>query len=190
AARRRPGAPSRAVRGDRPAAGGVVHRVEPGRRRRARGPRARVGVTTPVRPILGSSCAQAATAEEARFRIDRPIAGRVALIVALDDGAVAVVERLAERPWGAARFFHSAARVKLTVAALQAMKPERRKIVGVVCWDAATARLADQAGADLVSVGDSAIESFDELLTCCRAVRRGVTRAVLSCDVPEPSVEA
>jgi len=60
-----------------------------------------------MRPILASSCARAATAEEARFRIDRPIAGRKALILALDADAALVVDRVAERPWGAARFFHA-----------------------------------------------------------------------------------
>jgi hypothetical protein len=64
-------------------------------------------VTVPIRPILKSSCAEAATAAEARFRIDRPIAGRIALIVALDAGAAEVVDRVAERPWGGARFFRS-----------------------------------------------------------------------------------
>ena len=66
-----------------------------------------------MRPILANSCALAATAEEARFRIDRPIAGRIALIVALDCDAAAVVERVAERPWGAARFFPDAAQLRL-----------------------------------------------------------------------------
>jgi hypothetical protein len=60
-----------------------------------------------MRPILASSCALAATAEEARFRIDRPIGSRAALILALDRDAAAVVDRVAERPWGAARFFHA-----------------------------------------------------------------------------------
>jgi hypothetical protein len=49
----------------------------------------------------------AATAAEARFRIDRPIGGRAAVVVALDDGAANVVDRLAERSWGGARFFHA-----------------------------------------------------------------------------------
>jgi hypothetical protein len=62
---------------------------------------------TSRRPILLNSCARAATAEEARFRIDRPIAGRKALIVALDGDAAEVVDRIAERPWGAARFFRT-----------------------------------------------------------------------------------
>jgi hypothetical protein len=62
-------------------------------------------VTTPTRPILASSCARAASAEEARFRIDRPIGGRAALVIALDDEAAAVVDRVAELPWHGARFF-------------------------------------------------------------------------------------
>jgi hypothetical protein len=64
-------------------------------------------VTTTIRPTLLNSCARAATAEEARFRIDRPIGGRSVVIVALDDQAAVVVDRVAERPWGAARFFGS-----------------------------------------------------------------------------------
>ena len=59
------------------------------------------------KPILANSCASAATAEEARFRIDREIAGRKALIVALDGDAAEVVDRVAERPWGAARFYRT-----------------------------------------------------------------------------------
>jgi hypothetical protein len=55
---------------------------------------------------LLSSCARAASAEEARFRIDRPIApSRAGRIVALDDGAAEVVARTAELPWANARFY-------------------------------------------------------------------------------------
>jgi hypothetical protein len=64
-------------------------------------------VTSPTHPILLNSCARAATAEEARFRIDRPIGGRSALVVALDDDAGEVVDRLAEKPWRGARFLHA-----------------------------------------------------------------------------------
>jgi hypothetical protein len=64
-------------------------------------------VTTPTRPILLNSCARAATAEEARFRIDRPIGGRSAVVVALDDAAAEVVDRVAEKPWRGARFLHA-----------------------------------------------------------------------------------
>ena len=78
----------------------------------------------------------------------------------------------------------------LTVADLHAMKREGRKIAAVVCWDSATAELADAAGIELVSVGDSVARSLDELLVLCRVVRRGVRRALVSCDLPVPGVEA
>ena len=58
-----------------------------------------------IKPILLNACARAATAEEASYRIDREIGGRKALIVGLDAAAAAVVDRVAERPWGAAQFF-------------------------------------------------------------------------------------
>jgi hypothetical protein len=53
----------------------------------------------------------AATATEARFRIDAPIRGqRATRIVALDKGATAVVRRVAEQTWGGARFYSYEAR--------------------------------------------------------------------------------
>jgi hypothetical protein len=61
-------------------------------------------VTGASRPILANSCARAATAEEARFRIDRPIGARSALVVALDEQAAEVVDRVAKKPWRGARF--------------------------------------------------------------------------------------
>jgi 3-methyl-2-oxobutanoate hydroxymethyltransferase len=78
----------------------------------------------------------------------------------------------------------------VTVDELHAMKRSGRKIAAVVCWDQASAEAADAAGVEIVSVGDSVVESFDELLVYLRAVRRGVRRALVSCDLPEPSVEA
>jgi hypothetical protein len=60
-----------------------------------------------MQPTLLNGCARAATAAEARFRIDRPIAGRSARVVALDDGAAEVVRRVSEQPWNGARFFTS-----------------------------------------------------------------------------------
>jgi hypothetical protein len=57
------------------------------------------------RPILANSCAMAATAAEARYRIDaRPQPPRSTSVVALDDGAMAVVRELADQTWNAARF--------------------------------------------------------------------------------------
>jgi 3-methyl-2-oxobutanoate hydroxymethyltransferase len=77
-----------------------------------------------------------------------------------------------------------------SLADLHAMKREGRKIAAVVCWDQATAEAADAAGAEIVSVGDSVVQSFDELLVYLAGVRRGVKRALVSCDLPEPSLEA
>src|SRR5271168_2512182 len=84
---------------------------------------------------------------------------------------------------------------KVTIPALQQMKRDGRKIVGVVAWDFQIARIADRAGVDIVSVGDSVgvnlwghsnpLEvTMDEMLVVCKAVRRGVTRALVSCDFP------
>ena len=57
------------------------------------------------RPILANSCALAATAAEARFRIDaKPQTPRATTVVALDDGAMALVRELAGQEWNAARF--------------------------------------------------------------------------------------
>jgi 3-methyl-2-oxobutanoate hydroxymethyltransferase len=84
---------------------------------------------------------------------------------------------------------------KVTLAALQQMKQDGRKIVGVVVYDYQMAQIVDRAGVDIVSVGDSVgvnvwghrneLEvTLDQMVLVCQAVRRGVTRAVVSCDVP------
>jgi 3-methyl-2-oxobutanoate hydroxymethyltransferase len=84
---------------------------------------------------------------------------------------------------------------KITVLALRKMKRDRRKIVGVVAWDFQIAQIADRAGVDLISVGDSVGVNLwghatdtevtvDEMLVCCKAVRRGAKRALVSCDIP------
>jgi hypothetical protein len=63
-------------------------------------------VTVRNRPTLLNSCARAATAAEARFRINAPIApSRATRVVALDAGAELVVRRAAQRQWVGARFF-------------------------------------------------------------------------------------
>ena len=83
----------------------------------------------------------------------------------------------------------------MTIPALQQMKREGKKSVGVVAWDYQIARIAERAGVDFVSVGDSVgvnlwghanpLEvTLDEMLVVCKAVRRGTTRALVSCDLP------
>ena len=83
----------------------------------------------------------------------------------------------------------------VTLAALQQMKRDRKKIAGVVVWDYQMAQIADRAGVDIISVGDSvgvnlwghASENeitLDEMAIVCKAVRRGVKRALVNCDLP------
>ena len=89
---------------------------------------------------------------------------------------------------------------KMTIAALQQMKRDGKKSIGVVAWDYQIARIADRAGVDFVSVGDSvgvnlwgrdevSEVTMEEMLICCKAVRAGVTRALVSCDMPYGPVQ-
>jgi 3-methyl-2-oxobutanoate hydroxymethyltransferase len=84
---------------------------------------------------------------------------------------------------------------KVTIAALRQKKRDGEKIVGVVAWDYQVAAIADRAGVDIVSVGDSVgvnlwghrspLEvTLDEMAIVGRAVRRGVSRALVSVDIP------
>ncbi|NUR09420.1 MAG: 3-methyl-2-oxobutanoate hydroxymethyltransferase [Nocardioidaceae bacterium] len=83
----------------------------------------------------------------------------------------------------------------VTLPDLQQMKRDGRKIVGVVAWDHQMARIVDRAGVDVVSVGDTVgvnlwgqpnpLEiTMEQVLVVAQAVRRGVSRALLSCDFP------
>lgn len=84
---------------------------------------------------------------------------------------------------------------KVTVPALRTMKREGRKIVGVVAWDYQIARIVDRAEVEIVSVGDTVgvnlwgqanpLEvTMEQMIVVCQAVRRGVKRALVSCDFP------
>jgi 3-methyl-2-oxobutanoate hydroxymethyltransferase len=83
----------------------------------------------------------------------------------------------------------------VTVPELGRKKRSGDKIVAVVAWDYQLALIADRAGADIVSVGDSVgtnlwgqrspLEvTMDQMVTVAQAVRRGVSRALVSCDFP------
>ncbi|HEX5496719.1 MAG TPA: 3-methyl-2-oxobutanoate hydroxymethyltransferase [Mycobacteriales bacterium] len=83
----------------------------------------------------------------------------------------------------------------VTAPGLRRMKRDGRKIVGVVVWDYQMARIVDRAGVDIVSVGDTVgvnlwgqanpfEVTLDQMIVVCQAVRRGVRRALLSCDFP------
>ena len=84
---------------------------------------------------------------------------------------------------------------KLPITELPEMKSRRQPIVMVTAYDAPGGRLADQAGADLVLVGDSAAmtvlghdstvpATMEEMLILTRAVTRGASRPLVIADMP------
>ncbi|WP_104129646.1 3-methyl-2-oxobutanoate hydroxymethyltransferase [Cryobacterium sp. N21] len=88
-----------------------------------------------------------------------------------------------------------------TIPEIQAMKRTGEKSVCFVAWDYHMAKIADRVGADIVSVGDTVganlwgqsnpLEvTFDEMLVAAKAVRRGVTNALVSCDFPYGPLQA
>ena len=89
----------------------------------------------------------------------------------------------------------NASESQVTIPALQQMKRDGKKIVGVVAWDYQIAQIIDRAGVDIISVGDTVginlwgqpnpLEvTMDEMLVVLKAVRRGTKRALVSCDFP------
>jgi 3-methyl-2-oxobutanoate hydroxymethyltransferase len=84
---------------------------------------------------------------------------------------------------------------KVTVPSLLEKKLLRRPITAVTAYDYASARLVDDAGLDVVLVGDSLAMvmqghentlavTMDEMLLYTRGVRRAVRRALLVADMP------
>jgi len=84
---------------------------------------------------------------------------------------------------------------KLAITELGDMKERRQPIVMVTAYDAPSGRLADEAGADLVLVGDSAAmtvlghdstvpATMDEMIVLTRAVTRGARRPLVIADMP------
>ncbi len=89
---------------------------------------------------------------------------------------------------------------KVTFQILQGKKDLGQPIAALTAYDYATARLVDEAGVDLILVGDSlamvvmGYEStlpvtVDEMLHHTRAVRRAVRRAVVVADMPYGSYQ-
>jgi 3-methyl-2-oxobutanoate hydroxymethyltransferase len=83
----------------------------------------------------------------------------------------------------------------VSIADLIQYKQEKRPIVALTAWDYAIAQLVDQVGVDLILVGDSLgmvalgyentlPVTLEEMLHHTKAVRRGVKRALLVCDLP------
>jgi len=84
---------------------------------------------------------------------------------------------------------------KLAITELADFKARRQPIVMVTAYDAPSGRLADEAGADLVLVGDSAAmtvlghdstvpATMDEMIVLTRAVTRGARRPLVIADMP------
>jgi len=89
---------------------------------------------------------------------------------------------------------------KLPLPELREMKRRGEKIVMVTAYDAPSGRLADQAGVDLVLVGDSSgmvvhgrestvAVSLDEIVFMTQWVSRGARRPLLVADMPFGSYE-
>lgn len=86
-------------------------------------------------------------------------------------------------------------RKKVSVNAFRLMKTEGRRIVMVTSYDYPAAAIADEVGVDSILVGDSygmvvlgydttIPVTVDELLTICRAVKRGAQHSLLVADMP------
>ena len=107
---------------------------------------------------LLSSCARAASAQESRFRIDRPIApSRAGRIVALDDGAAEVVARTAQLEWANARFY---------VCESADEEPDSLVLRGI---DGGPATLADELASAYVVV---MVDTSDSGAACAYALGR------------------
>jgi 3-methyl-2-oxobutanoate hydroxymethyltransferase len=84
---------------------------------------------------------------------------------------------------------------RLTAPEITAAKSAGRRLVSITAYDAPTARLAEQAGVDVILVGDSVAMvvlgqqdtlqvTMDEMIHHCRAVVRGAQRAHIVLDLP------
>src|SRR6202167_3893427 len=89
----------------------------------------------------------------------------------------------------------ASAPVPVTFQTIQEKKQTGRPITALTAYDYATARLVDEAGLDMILVGDSLAMvvmgydstlpvTMDEMLHHTRAVRRAVKRAIVVADMP------
>lgn len=84
---------------------------------------------------------------------------------------------------------------KVTTHRLQEMKAQGKKIAMLTAYDYTTAKIVDGAGVDVILVGDSASNvmagnqttlpiTLDQMIYHARSVVRGVSRALVVCDMP------
>lgn len=96
---------------------------------------------------------------------------------------------------------HTASTTRLTLRDLDAKKRAGEPIVMVTAYDFPSAQIVEEAGVDMVLVGDSAAMTvlgydstvpvtIDEMLMLTKAVRRGLTAPLLVGDLPFGSYEA
>src|SRR5919198_680836 len=89
-------------------------------------------------------------------------------------------------------------RPKVTISTIQEKKNKREPITCLTAYDYATSRLVDEAGIDMILVGDSLAQvvlgydntlpvTMEEMLHHVRAVRRAVKRALVIADMPYAS---
>jgi 3-methyl-2-oxobutanoate hydroxymethyltransferase len=101
---------------------------------------------------------------------------------------------------GSAFSGHDAPRPKVTVASILQQKLHHEPITCLTAYDYATARLVDDAGIEMILVGDSLAQTIlgyentlsvtvDEMLHHVKAVRRGVKSALLLADMPYGSYQ-
>jgi 3-methyl-2-oxobutanoate hydroxymethyltransferase len=87
---------------------------------------------------------------------------------------------------------------KVTIASLLEKKLNHQPITALTAYDFASARLVDEAGIDVILVGDSLAQvmlgyentlpvTMEEMLHHTRAVKRGTRRALLVADMPYSS---
>ncbi len=99
------------------------------------------------------------------------------------------------QPAGSSTQRSNATPAKVTIPWLQQKKSLRQPVTCVTAYDYASARLIDEAGLDLILVGDSLAMvmqgqpdtlaiTLDEMLLYTRGVRRAVKRALLVADMP------
>jgi hypothetical protein len=136
-------------------------------------------------PILLNSCMRAATAAEARYRIDTPGRGyrRAARVIALDELSEATAARIAARAWDGARFFRGEARPDPQTGALAAfLRPLSGR--GVALADAL-------AGADMtlmIAATDDGAATASLVGAACTA--RGIMTAGLVLGSGRPVMSA
>src|SRR6202453_5009454 len=91
-------------------------------------------------------------------------------------------------------------RQKVTIASLREQKLRHDPITCLTAYDYSTARLLDEAGVEMILVGDSLAQTtlgyentlsvtVDEMLHHVKAVRRGVKNALLLADMPYGSYQ-